>query len=117
MQRLVLEGVVPGAPVVSAQDHLTDLVLHADPRLLADLTADALAPLQGLSPGRREILAATLRVWLAAQGDRLAAAAELEVHPQTVSYRMARLEDLFGPALRDPRRRLAIQLALAGRPR
>ena len=47
---------------------LTDLVLHADPRLLADLTADALAPLQGLSPGRREILAATLRVWLAAQG-------------------------------------------------
>ncbi len=117
VQRLVLEGVVPGAPVVSAQDHLTDLVLHADPRLLADLTADALAPLQGLSPGRREILAATLRVWLAAQGDRLAAAAELEVHPQTVSYRMSRLEDLSGPALRDPRRRLAIQLALAGRPR
>jgi hypothetical protein len=118
VRRLVQEGVLHRAPVVSAADHLPELVLHADPRLLADLSERALAPLAELAPGRREVLTQTLQSWLHHQGDRSATAAELGVHPQTISYRMARLTELFEGALDDPRQRMSLIIALeAARPR
>jgi hypothetical protein len=112
VHRLVLDGVLPAAPVIAAADHLPELVLHADPRLLAELTARALAPLDGLPVPRQEVLHGTLRVWLAHQGNRLAVAEELGVHPQTVSYRLGQLHDLLGPAMDEPRGRLTLTLAL-----
>jgi hypothetical protein len=117
VHRLVLDGVLPRARVVAAADHLTTMVLHADPRLLADLTSRALAPLAGLPPQRQRVLAETLRSWLAVQGDRAAAARRLGVHPQTVSYRMTQLAGLLGPVLDDPAARLALTLALEAQPR
>lgn len=112
IHRLVLEGVVPRAPVVIAADYLSELVLHADPGLLADLTHQALAPLAGLSPRRRAELASTLRSWLAHSGERAAVARDLDVHPQTVSYRMAQVATLFGSTLESPRGRFAAMVAL-----
>lgn len=116
LAQLVTDRVVPGGDVVRAEEHLPELLLHSDPQLLVDLAERALAPLEEVAPARRPVLRATLRSWLAHQGDRLATAAALHVHPQTVSYRMTRLIELFGPALSDPRQRLAITLALAGQP-
>jgi DNA-binding PucR family transcriptional regulator len=52
---------------------------------------------------------------LCTMGDRQAMAAELHVHPQTVRYRLARLHELFGPALEDPATRARLMLALAWR--
>jgi hypothetical protein len=112
VQQLVRDGVLPRAPVLVAADHLADLVVHADARLLADLTKQELAPLSQLTPRRRDELARTLHCWLAHQGNRHAVAHQLSVHPHTVSYRMAQLEELFGEALHDPRRRLALAVAL-----
>jgi len=112
VHRLVLDGVLPRAPVVAAADHLPELVLHADPGLLADLSRHTLAPLAAVPPRRRDELTRTLRCWLAHRGDRIAVAAELGVHPQTVSYRMTKIGELFGDALQDPRRRFTVMLAL-----
>ncbi len=39
-------------------------------------------------------------------------AAALDVHPQTVRYRLGRLRELFGDQLDDPAARLEIALAL-----
>ncbi len=117
VQRVVADGVIASAPVVHAADHLPELLLHADPRLLADLTNRALAPLAALPDAKRATLTATLRSWLGHHGDRAACAADLSVHPQTVSYRMSRLEELFGSALDDPRERLALRMALQALPR
>ena len=36
----------------------------------------------------------------------------LDVHPQTVRYRLGQLRDLLGDALEDPEERLALSLAL-----
>jgi hypothetical protein len=114
LQRLVATNVLPAKTVVFAQQHLPDLLLHADRRLLADLRDESLAPLDDLAPARRAALLQTLQAWLAHHGERGPTAHELGVHPQTVSYRIAQLEGLLGEALRDPESRFSLQLALRG---
>jgi hypothetical protein len=94
------------------EDHLTRLVLTADPEALADLRARALAPLADLRPAVAEKLTDTLRSWLLHQGRREDVAAELFVHPQTVRYRMGQLRELYGDRLDDPATVLELTIAL-----
>jgi hypothetical protein len=101
----------PKGPML-VDDHLLDLVLRADPALLARLTTRLLAPLEKLPEHARERLALTLLAWLAHAGARNAVAQALHVHPQTVRYRMAQLRDAFGGALEDPERRTALTVVL-----
>jgi sugar diacid utilization regulator len=60
-------------------------------------------------------LLATLRAWLAAGCSTSAAAQALVVHPNTVGYRLGRIERLLGRVLRDAELRLELQLALTVR--
>jgi DNA-binding PucR family transcriptional regulator len=113
-------GAPPGpqgtAVSVVADDHLADLAVAADRSLVQALRRIALAPLSGLPPPRRQVLEGTLRSWLEHHGNRPAVALELVVHPQTVSYRMARLRALFGDRLDDPQARFGLQVALHAGP-
>ena len=106
------DGVLHGDPVF-VDDHLDTIIVHRDTRLLSFLRAQVLAPLDGLPAGARERLTDTLVSWLRHHGDRLAVAEDLHVHPQTVSYRLGRLRDLFGERLDSPRERSRLLLALA----
>jgi len=99
---------------IDSEDHLAQLVIHADPGALDDLRARALAPLVGQRPATRERLEETLRSWLLHQGRRDAVAAELHVHAQTVRYRMGQLRELYGDQLDEPARVLDLLLALSG---
>ena len=83
--------------------------------MLDDLTARALAPLEGLTEAARARHAATLLAWLEHQSHVPAVAEVLHVHPQTVRYRLAQLRELFGPALESPGARFELLLALRGR--
>ena len=98
--------------LVVADEHLAALLLAAEPALAADLARTRLAPLDGLPAGPRERLAATLRAWLDRPGQVQAVAAALEVHPQTVRYRLKQLRELFGARLDDPEARFELSLAL-----
>jgi hypothetical protein len=109
--RLAASGRIPGGLVV-AEDHLATLLLAADPALAADLAASRLAPLATLGEGPRARLTETLRAWLDRPGQVQAVAAELEVHPQTVRYRLRQLRELFGSRLEDPDARFELSLAL-----
>jgi PucR C-terminal helix-turn-helix domain len=112
-QRAVQLGLAPdGDDPVDTEQRLTELVLRADGEALADLRAQALAPLEPLGPGPREKLEETLRAWLLHHGRRERIAAELFVHPQTVRYRMGQLRELYGARLEDPRCVLELTLAL-----
>jgi DNA-binding PucR family transcriptional regulator len=102
---------------VLAEEHATALLLRSDPALGRDLAADRLAPLEALGPASRERLLATLREWLRHQGRLSPTAAALDVHPQTVRYRLGRLRELFGPALDDSDGRFELELALRIRDR
>jgi hypothetical protein len=107
---LALAG--PARGVVAAQENTGRLLLAADPALAADLVAEQLAPLAGMSPGARARSLETLRAWLAEQGRLGQVAARLDIHPQTARYRLGRLRERFGDALDDPDRRFWLELAL-----
>lgn len=108
---LTLAGEPPNGLVV-AEERLLDLLLRCEPGLTAELRRAALRPLDGLPVAKRQRLLATLEAWLECHGQARAAAARLHVHVQTLRYRLGQLEDLFGDALADPRRRLELELAL-----
>ncbi|MDH2414476.1 helix-turn-helix domain-containing protein [Nocardioides sp. CER19] len=109
--RLRSSGVVADDPVF-VDDHLDTVIVHRDGGMLTFLGERVLAPLDGLSDGARARLTQTLTAWLVHQGDRAAMAEQLGVHPQTVSYRLGRLRELFGDRLDSPRERLRLLLAL-----
>ncbi|MGY1803264.1 PucR family transcriptional regulator [Blastococcus sp. SYSU D00922] len=115
--RAVAMGLAPdGGEPLDTEERLADLVLRADEGALADLRAQALAPLADLGDSAREKLTETLRSWLLHHGRREAVAAELFVHPQTVRYRMGQLRELYGKRLEDPRTVLELTLALGVQP-
>lgn len=95
------QGLLRGDPVFVAE-HIGTLLVHREPRLLEALRRRRLAPLESASPGIRAALRETLRSWLVHMGDTAKVAVELQVHPQTVRYRLARLRELYGAALEDP---------------
>ncbi|GAA3007101.1 helix-turn-helix domain-containing protein [Actinokineospora diospyrosa] len=111
---LVRRGALPGTGVLRCADHLAALLLMSDEFLLARLTERTLAPLAGLTPRQRDRLTATLRAWLSTRGGVGEIATHLDVHPQTVRYRVRHLTRLLGPDLADPPRRLALEMALRG---
>ena len=98
--------------LVVADEHLPALLLAAAPAIAADLARIRLEPLDSLGAGARERLVETLRAWLDRPGQVQAVAAALEVHPQTVRYRLKQLRELFGARLDDPEARFELSLAL-----
>ncbi len=105
-------GAIAGDGLIVAEEQVATLLLHADPQLAAELAASRLAPLLELRPAARERLEATLREWLDNQGRIDETARALDVHPQTVRYRLAQLRETFGPALDDAGSRFELALAL-----
>ena len=79
---------------------------------LAQFAQGLLAPLERAGAVRQRELVATLRAWLE-HGCSVATTADaLTVHPNTVTYRLNRLEKLLGVDLRSYENRLNLQLAL-----
>jgi sugar diacid utilization regulator len=114
--RLRRDGVLPSDPLF-VDEHLDTIIVHRDRDLLGALRRRALVPLDECSPGARRRLEQTLAAWLRHGGDRGAVAADLQIHPQTVRYRLKQLRELFGPDLDgDPDTRLRLTLALAWGP-
>ncbi|MFE3517879.1 helix-turn-helix domain-containing protein [Streptomyces sp. NPDC059166] len=114
--RRVLEladtGVVDDAPLLLCEDHLTTLWLLSDPPLLDQLATRELAPVSGISSTRRARLIETLRIWLDTRGTAAQMGELLDVHPQTVRYRMRSLESIFGDQLTEPESRFATEAVL-----
>jgi hypothetical protein len=110
--RAALELAGDSVALIAARENAGTLLLASDPRLAAELAADRLEPLTELSPGSRNRLTETLRVWLAEQGRLGPVAERLGIHPQTARYRLGRLRELFDDRLDDPDERFWLELAL-----
>ena len=97
---------------VFVDDHLAALGLRGEPGALAVLRARRLTPLDGLPDSTRDRLSETLHSWLLHWGSRADVAQALFIHPQTVSYRVRQLRELFGEDLDDPIARAELLLVL-----
>ena len=105
-------AIASGTGAVRSDEHLPEMTLLGDAELADALMRRALAPLDPLPAAERERLLDTLAAWLDHQRHTPQIAAQLHVHPQTVRYRMARLQELLGDALDTPAGRFELGLAL-----
>ncbi|MFE9858475.1 PucR family transcriptional regulator [Streptomyces sp. NPDC005780] len=109
---LIDSGAIDDAPLVLCENHLVTLWLLSDPALLDQLAQRELAPIAGITATRRDRLIETLRIWLDTRGTAAHMGALLDVHPQTVRYRMRNLETIFGEQLIDPESRFSTEAVL-----
>ncbi|TDC74939.1 helix-turn-helix domain-containing protein, partial [Actinomadura sp. 7K507] len=109
---LALDGVFGDDPVTLCEDNLVPLWLLSDPALVEQLARRRLGLLDGMTPGQQERLTETLRTWLVTRGTAAEIAEALHIHPQTVRYRMRKIEQTFGKELDDPEARFGIEVAL-----
>ncbi len=90
------------------------LIFHlADNPELRAFQRDVLGPLETSDATRRSEFVRTLDAFLRAGGNHMRAARDLNVHRNTLIYRLERIQELLGGVdLEDPETRLNLQLAL-----
>jgi hypothetical protein len=91
-----LGGRLGKAGRVEVERHLPELLLSAAPRIARRIRAQALGPLEEYAERRRADLLETVRTFIACDLDRRRAAKRLHVHPNTLDYRLRRVEELTG---------------------
>ena len=105
-------GALPAAGLLRADRHLADLLLFEGRPLATRIAAQRLAPLEGLTERAGKRMRETAAAYVRHGGNAVAMAAELQIHPQTARYRIARLRELLGEQLDDPDARFELELAL-----
>jgi DNA-binding PucR family transcriptional regulator len=101
-----------GSGLRRVDDNLATLLLFESRELAGRIAARRLAALADLTPKARARMRETALAHLRHDGNAVAMAAEMHVHPQTARYRIARLRELLGEQLADPDARFELQLAL-----
>ncbi len=105
-------GKIGSGPVTFCEDHLLALWLLSDEALVDQVARRQLSALAALTPLQRHRLTETLGTWLETRGTAAEMAERLNLHPQTVRYRMRKLEQTFGGLLDDPDARFTMELVL-----
>jgi hypothetical protein len=84
---------------MEVEDHLPELLLARSPGVGERVRRRALGPLEDYAARRRANLLETLETFIDCDLDRRDAAERLRVHPNTLDYRLRRVEDLTGMKL------------------
>ncbi|WP_162467180.1 helix-turn-helix domain-containing protein [Streptomyces cavernae] len=109
---LAERGILPSDRPLRAADH-TALLAAAMVEDLIDTTSAAhLAALLALQPRRRVPLLTTLLTYLQCGDNAVITGARLQVHEQTVRYRLRRITELTGTRCYDPADRLDLMITL-----
>jgi DNA-binding PucR family transcriptional regulator len=97
-----------------ADVHVEALLLELQDLVAArgDRPTGPVALLLGYDEQHQAHLVETLRAWLDAFGDVIAASAAVHVHPNTFRYRLRRLAEVGGFDMTDPEARFAAMLQL-----
>lgn len=108
-------GALPPRGLVAIDKHLADLLLFEGSALVTRIAARRLAPFTALTDKARERMRETALAYVRHEGNSVAMARALHIHPQTARYRTARLRELLGDQLEDPDARFELQIALRQR--
>jgi PucR C-terminal helix-turn-helix domain/GGDEF-like domain len=102
--RLVLGSLPAGAPTVAQFEQTPLRVLAAAaPDAAAELARTVLGPVLDLPDQDRSSLLGTLQAWFEAGGSAVETGRRIHCHPNTVRYRLRRLQEHTGRSLEDPR--------------
>jgi PucR C-terminal helix-turn-helix domain/GGDEF-like domain len=111
--RLVQRSLPPGTRAVAQFEETPLRVLAAAaPDAAGELARAVLGPVLDLPAQDRSTLLATLRAWFDAGGSAAEAGRRIYVHPNTVRYRLRRLQEHTGRSLDDPRAAAELLAAL-----
>lgn len=97
------------------EEFLPELLLARSPHLASMLEERVFGPLESAAERGGADLLATLEAFLAAALDRRAAADALHVHPNTLDYRLRRIEEETGMRFADPDAVMLMALAVRRR--
>jgi hypothetical protein len=101
-----------GGSLLRVDDNLASLLLFESRDLAGRIADRRLAAFADLTPKARARMRETALAHLRHDGNAVAMASAMHVHPQTARYRIARLRELLGDQLDDPDARFELQLAL-----
>jgi phosphoglycolate phosphatase-like HAD superfamily hydrolase len=102
--RLVLASLPAGCPAVGQFEETPLRVLAAAaPDAAGELARTVLGPVLDLPTPDRSTLLDTLRVWFESGGSAVETGRRIYCHPNTVRYRLRRLQEHTGRSLDDPR--------------
>jgi DNA-binding PucR family transcriptional regulator len=110
-----LQGDFGGRPVAVASEVATAIYLERVQSLLradGDLPDGPVDAIRLYDAAESTDYVATLTAWIEARSDTSDASAALFIHPNTLRYRLKRIEELFALDLSDPDVRLAISIQL-----
>ncbi len=109
---LAAAGIINGGRVTYCEEHLVTLWLLSDTALADQVCRRQFDALEGLTPRQQERLTETFGAWLETRGTAAEIADRLQVHPQTVRYRIRQLERTLGDRFDDPDARFAMEMVL-----
>ena len=109
---LAESGAIEAGQMVYCEEHLVTLWLMSDRALADQVSRRQLGALEGLTPRQQERLTETFGAWLETRGTAAEIADRLQVHPQTVRYRIRQLERTLGEQFGDPEARFAMEMVL-----
>ena len=109
---LVERGVLPSDRPLRAADHTALLAAAMVEDLIDTTSAVFLAPILALPTRRRVPLLTTLLAYLQCGDNAVITSARLQVHEQTVRYRLRRITELTGGRGYDPADRLDLMITL-----
>lgn len=102
LARLALEHQQCGVSVEQFRDSPLSMLVASAPDAAIEAARSILGSLLELRPEDRELLLTTFLAWLDADGSANAAGATLFCHPNTVRYRLRRVEEATGHSLGAP---------------
>ena len=102
LARLAMEHQSPGAGVEQFRDSPLSMLVASAPGAAIEAARSVLGGLLTLREDDRDLLLSTLLAWLDADGSANAAGAALFCHPNTVRYRLRRIEEATGRSLAAP---------------
>jgi len=105
-------GVIDAGQLTFCEDYLVELWLLADEALIDQLARRRLGAVAEFGAVQRQRLTETISAWVETNGTAPAMAERLRVHPQTIRYRMRKLERALDGQLSDPDARFAIEAVL-----
>jgi DNA-binding PucR family transcriptional regulator len=110
--RAALAGALPAEGLLTAENHLGDLLIFEGSALARHMAELRLSGLDDLTEKAGRRMRETALAYVRHYGNAVAIADALGIHPQTARYRVTRLRQLLGEGLDDPDGRFEIEAAL-----